>query len=1242
MKRLIVVLGMHRSGTSAVTRALTTLGVEIGDELMPPVDGNNPTGFWEDSDINALNIDILKTLNSDWDRLALIDEACIEILRKSGHFLRATELLRKKLAGVLIFGFKDPRVAKLLSFWKVVFSHCQFDVGYVLAIRHPLSVAKSLKKRDGFDHGKSYFLWLGHVLQSLTDSTGSLRILVDYDLLMSSPAFELNRIARRFELTVDPVDLKVFEASFLDQNLRHTVYQLRDLQLDDACVPLVREVYMALLDVAADKLGLNDAVVQEAIAKWLTEFKRMSAALALIDQLYLQKSVIAMTLNERNIHIGNLSTTLIARDTHIGNLNQAVVDRDAEIAGLAKTLYDKEIHIENLNQMMVDRDQEIAILTKRGQDNKNHIENLNEVVLDRDAEIVKLNDSVVQSNQKVDAIQRSNSWKITKPLRILSQFIFRNSGSYLSANDEFRLHNSSGKLAHIELERNVEKLPKEFNPDIYLELNQDLVASGMDPTLHYLLHGRHEGRIFLPPKIDFLEEGNFKVGCESILLVSHEASRTGAPILSLNLVQSFVSRYNVVVLLLGNGSLTEAFCQTGAAVITSPNLRGNQVLADLFIDQLCEQFKFKFALVNSIESRTVLPALAKYFVPTVSLVHEFASYTRPRQAFRETLFWSGEVVFSTNVTKENAYAEYPDLSGRNVHILPQGRCLLPVDNDGIEKRMLEAMQLRRLIRPKDIATDTVIVLGAGFVQLRKGVDLFIECATRVLRASGGDKCRFVWIGKGYDTENDVSYSVYLADQIRRANLQEHVLFIGETDAIETAYEEADLFLLPSRLDPLPNVAIDAMTHGVPVICFNMTTGIADFLTANGLQNHCVAEYLDTTDMAEKILALATSDDLRKLVAERCQKASVTYFNMKDYVAHLEDLAQDVCDRSRQEEEDTQTILDSGLFRADFSCTPQWQDQSVQAQIRAYVRGWASGLDRRKPYPGFHPGIYLEQHGLAKPDSDPFADYLNNDRPAGPWNCQVISPKIIEEKELQNIERVALHLHIYYPDLLSEIVKRLSLNRICPDLFISISSEKDREYIINEFESYQGRIVDIQLVPNCGRDIGPFLTVFGPTLIANYDFIGHIHTKKSVAVSDVLMGETWYRFLLENLLGGESGCMVDTIITRMNEDASIGMVFPDDPYILGLGTNRTCAEAFAERIGSQKLPEHFIFPMGTMFWARASALLPIMSLKLDWDDYPEEPLAYDGTPLHALERLFSLSLPLSKLCCATTNVIGLTR
>lgn len=785
-------------------------------------------------------------------------------------------------------------------------------------------------------------------------------------------------------------------------------------------------------------------------------------------------------------------------------------------------------------------------------------------------------------------------------------------------------------------------LPEGFDRDLYLQVYEDVRNAGFDPAEHYLRHGRHERRIYSLPVIDICGDREPIAECEWVLVVSHEASRTGAPVLSLNLVQALVGRYNVVALLLGGGPLSDAFRLSGASVMTCPDVRGNPVMAGLIISQLCQRFSFKFTLVNSIESRAVLPKLAECFVPTISLVHEFASYTRPRDAFRDALFWSSEVVFSANVTMDNAFAEYPNLGERSVHILPQGRCLLPKIEFNEEKSQNEREHIRRLIRPNGLTDDAVIVLGAGFVQLRKGVDLFIECAARVVAAPNGNRCRFVWIGKGYDPETDVGYSVYLADQIRRSGLDEHVFFLNETTAIEAAYEMADLFLLSSRLDPLPNVAIDVMAHGVPVLCFNKTTGIADFLIANGLQNHCVANYLDSADISEKVLAMVNSTSLRKDIGDRCRSASIAYFNMKDYVTQLEVLALAACDRSQQEKADTQVIVSSGMFRRDFACSLHLQGQPMELAVRAYVRAWASGIGRRKPFPGFHPGIYLEQHGLVTQGADPFADYVRCGQPEGPWNYPVIVAGEVAGRDFPQHQRIALHLHVYYPELLPNIITRLARNRICPDLFVSITDENARPLVVNQLKNYKGNLVAIQTVPNRGRDIGPFLTAFGPRLVANYDFVGHIHTKMSADVKNPAMGKAWYEFLLENLLGGESGAMGDLILAKMNGDTSIGMVFPDDPYVVGMCNNHVFADVIAARIGLQKLPEYFIFPTGTMFWATASALAPFIDLWFDWNDYPEEPLPYDGSSLHAIERLFSLSLAISNLKVATTNVIGLTR
>ena len=302
-------------------------------------------------------------------------------------------------------------------------------------------------------------------------------------------------------------------------------------------------------------------------------------------------------------------------------------------------------------------------------------------------------------------------------------------------------------IAHKKIYSSKEK----FNQRFYLSQYPDIAASGIMPYEHFMLHGRHEGRLGCPPALehsgDFTE---FDSARDTVLVVSHEASRTGAPVLSLNLVQILGQKYNVVALLLGGGMLESAFREAGAVVIGPLQLRGNPLMAKLMLDQLLERCRFKFALINSIESRVVLPALASHFVPTISLIHEFAAYTRPKEAFREALFWSGETIFSAQLTLESAHAEYPDLGERTAHILPQGRCQVPAEELNPIALAAEELRVRRALRPETAAKGTVVILGAGFVQLRKGVDLFIECAARVVHSPQGAHCRFVWLGKGYD------------------------------------------------------------------------------------------------------------------------------------------------------------------------------------------------------------------------------------------------------------------------------------------------------------------------------------------------------------------------------------------------------------------------------------------------------------------------------------------------------------
>lgn len=781
---------------------------------------------------------------------------------------------------------------------------------------------------------------------------------------------------------------------------------------------------------------------------------------------------------------------------------------------------------------------------------------------------------------------------------------------------------------------------EEFDAEFYLLQYPDIAAAGLDAYEHYVSYGKAEGRQGVRPRL-VIEAGGigFDASRGTILVVSHEASRTGAPVLSLNLVQQLQERYNVIALLIGGGPLSDEFRRSCAWLAGPMELRGSPARAAVIIDQLVDLHPLKFAIVNSIESRAVLEPLARRRVATVSLVHEFAAYTRPKQSFRDALHWADKTVFSTPLTLESACLEFPDLVETDFVVLPQGRCKLPLDVRDEAVHRLEESRLLAALRPRGKSDDAFVVLGAGFVQQRKGVDLFIKCASHVLASDRGKHCRFVWIGSGYDPERDMAYSVYLADQLRRAGLENRVRIIDETSSIETAYQAADLLLLSSRLDPLPNVAIDAMAHGLPVVCFDKTTGIANVLIEEGLSDQLVARYLDTHDMASKVLELASSPSLRESVTGRVREVVRSRFNMQAYVAALEALALAADRTLLQRKDDVQEIVGSGLFRPDFHGARFAPDARPESVIEfEYLRSWSSGIGCRKPFPGFHPGVYRQARGLA-PSLDPLAEFVRTQRPDGDWCREVIVPNanaLVAPPE----GRIALHVHAYYPDMLADILARLAGNSVRPDLFISVPSNAVMALVEPTLASYGGVVAQVRVVPNRGRDIGPFLTAFGPALLA-YDVIGHLHTKKSLDLNDAAFAMRWNTFLLDNLLG-RTNAMADAIVGRLLTDSRLGLVFPDDPHVVGWSGNLAHAESLAARMYLGNLPKEFTFPVGTMFWAKPAALAPLIGLGLQWDDYPIEPLGYDGTVLHAIERLLPIVVESCGYRCAVTNVPGVTR
>ncbi len=218
----VLVLGMHRSGTSALTRALNLLGVELGENLLPAA-ADNEAGFWEHRDLVLVNDEALARLGSRWDDARPIPrerfhDPALEPLRD-----RAIAILRRDFSASAVWGLKDPRLCRLLPFWRPVLEAFDSAPHYVLALRGPGEVARSLRARNGFSPHKSHALWLAHELDAERGTRGGTRAFVTYDQLLGDWRSNLGRVARTLGLFRESAIARATAEieRFLDPSLRH-------------------------------------------------------------------------------------------------------------------------------------------------------------------------------------------------------------------------------------------------------------------------------------------------------------------------------------------------------------------------------------------------------------------------------------------------------------------------------------------------------------------------------------------------------------------------------------------------------------------------------------------------------------------------------------------------------------------------------------------------------------------------------------------------------------------------------------------------------------------------------------------------------------------------------------------------------------------------------------------------------------------------------------------------------------
>jgi len=217
-----LVLGMHRSGTSAVTQLLGLAGADLPQNLMPQ-DEHNAKGYFEPWRIATLNGERLHATGSAWD-----DPFChpfreLPPAEERDWRKRALELFQEEYGDAAWPLLKDPRVTALLPLWRGVLDELKIGARCVISVRHPLAVAGSLERRDGFPTEKSLLVWTAYMLAAEAYTRDLPRAFVSYDALLADWRSEVARIERAHGAPLPKLDKGAARAidGFLAPELRH-------------------------------------------------------------------------------------------------------------------------------------------------------------------------------------------------------------------------------------------------------------------------------------------------------------------------------------------------------------------------------------------------------------------------------------------------------------------------------------------------------------------------------------------------------------------------------------------------------------------------------------------------------------------------------------------------------------------------------------------------------------------------------------------------------------------------------------------------------------------------------------------------------------------------------------------------------------------------------------------------------------------------------------------------------------